>query len=104
MRLREASMKKVLLVLGIVGVAMLSQGQTSAQRVPITATNVTETPAVIQYRGDVRIAVGNSVVVADEVDVPTVRFNRDGSANPIQLRGNVRMTFDTAVPVIIEHR
>ena len=30
---------------------------------------------------------GNSVVVADEVDVLTARFNRDGSPNPIQLRG-----------------
>src|SRR5215467_2664142 len=97
-------MKRVLLAFGIFGVAMLSQGQTPAQRVPITASNVIETPTVIQYRGDVRIAVGNSVVVADEVDVPTARFNRDGSANPIQLRGNVRMTFDGGTPVIIEHR
>ena len=97
-------MRKSLQVLTICGVALLSQGQTPTQRVPITANTVTETSAVVQYRGDVRIAVGGSVVVADEVDVPTSRFNRDGSANPIQLRGNVRMTFDAAAPVIIDRR
>jgi lipopolysaccharide export system protein LptA len=97
-------MKRALLVLGIFGVAMLSQGQTAAQRVSIAAASITETPIVIHYRGDVRIVVGNSVVVADEADVPTLRFNRDGSPNPIQLRGNVRMTFDEAAPVLLEPR
>ena len=86
---------------------MLAEGQTAApaQRVPITATNVSDDGVgTVQFRGNVQITVGNTTVVADEADLPRARFAADGSPNPIQLRGNVRMTFGGSAPVIIEHR
>jgi lipopolysaccharide export system protein LptA len=97
-------MKSGLLFLAIFGFAILAGGQTppQEQRVPIKATNVVEAGNAIQFRGNVQIVIGNSVVVADEVDVPTARFNKDGSPNPIQLRGNVHLTFDGTAPVRIE--
>jgi lipopolysaccharide export system protein LptA len=58
----------------------------------------------IQFRGNVQVSLGNSTVVADEVDVPIARFNRDGSLNQIQLRGNVHLAFDTATAVRIERQ
>ena len=97
-------MKRALLILGIFGFAIVASGQTPAQvlRVPISATNVVDTGNTMQYRGNVQISIGNSVVVADEVDVPTTRFNSDGSPNAIQLRGNVRLTFANDTPVLLE--
>ncbi len=101
-------MKSALLFLGVFGFAIVAGGQqppAQPQRVPITATNVVEAGNTIQFRGNVQIAIGNSVLMADEVDVPAARFSRDGSPNSIQLRGNVHLTFDNGgTPVMIERR
>src|SRR2546425_10691641 len=99
-------MKSALLFLGVFGFAIMVGGQTPAQeqKVSIKATNVIEVADTLQFRGNVQVSLGNSTVVADEVDVPTARFNRDGSPNPIQLRGNVHLAFDGAPPVRIERQ
>jgi len=99
-------MKRALLFIGVFGFAIVAAGQSPSQvqRVPIRATSVIDIGNTVQYRGNVQIAIGTSLVVADEVDIPKARFNSDGSANAIQLRGDVRITFDSSAPVILENK
>ena len=82
--LKEITMKSALLFLGVFGFAMLAGGQPPGQeqKVSIKATNVIEAGDTTQFRGNVQTLLGNSVVVADEGDVPASRFNRDGSPKP----------------------
>lgn len=97
-------MKSALLFLGVFGFAIMAGGQTpaQAQRVSIKAASMIDTNDVIQLRGNVQLSLGNSVVNADEADVPKARFNQDGSPNEIQLRGNVHLSFDKNTPVLIQ--
>jgi lipopolysaccharide export system protein LptA len=97
-------MKAILLALAVFGFALTADGQTRppVQTVRITATNVVHSSDLVQYRGNVQMTVGAATVSADEVDLPTTRHNPDGSPSVIQIRGNVRVAFDTGTPILIQ--
>jgi lipopolysaccharide export system protein LptA len=97
-------MKTTLLALAVFGLALTVDGQTRppVQTVRITATNVSRSSDLVQYRGNVQMTVGAATVSADEVDLPTTRHNPGGSPSVIEIRGNVHVTFDTDTPILIQ--
>jgi lipopolysaccharide export system protein LptA len=99
-------MKATLLVLAIFGLAAMAGGQSSVptQTVQIAAASATRTGDLVQYRGNVRLSLGAMTVIADEVDLPTGRHNPDGSPSTMQVRGNVRVSIDSDVPIVMQRQ
>jgi hypothetical protein len=101
-------MKTVLLFVGILGFAMLADGQTAqtpTEHLPLTgsADSVTRVGGVFQLRGHVQLRRGMSVITADEADMPG-SVGPDGHRASVELRGNVSLTLeDNPVQVTITH-
>ena len=98
-------MKLTLLLVAVLAFAAFAGAQVTPpiQDAIITADSVMVVGNVVQLRGNVQIRRAGALVTADEADVIG---NADVTAAPggIELRGNVRLTSDTTIPLAIKRR
>jgi lipopolysaccharide export system protein LptA len=98
-------MKFAMLAVAVLAFAAFAGAQNTppAQEARIMADTVTVVGNVVQLRGNVQIRRGGALILADEADV---LGNAAVTAAPggIELRGNVRLTSDTDIPLAINQR
>ena len=99
-------MKTTVLLVAILSLAALADGQTSrppeSERVYIRADRIDYTDTAVQFRGNVEIQRGHTYIWADEADLPRVGAN--GQVAPVTLRGEVTLDWDARPPVSVFRR
>jgi lipopolysaccharide export system protein LptA len=98
-------MKSALLLLGVLAFTALAGGQTPTptQQVQATADSIVRDGNMMHLRGHVQLRRGPTIVTADEADLPA-RVELSRSSATVELRGNVRLTFEDPIPLSLAPR